>query len=82
MPRTREAADPGERPRITLRVQQGIVDYFKAHADASGGFYQLAMEAALRDHVERETGEPVEDRIAKLVRGEVRRQLAALPASQ
>jgi len=78
MPRTRTLADPDERPRITLRVHRGILDHFRARAEQSGGFYQRAMEAALRDHVERETGKPVEDQIAKLVRLEVLRQLAAL----
>ena len=82
MPRTRAPApevDPAdERIRITLRVQRGIVDYFKAEASIYGGFYQVEIERALRDHVERHTGEPVEDRIAKLVRCEVRKQFAAL----
>ena len=46
--------EPRGKTRITIRLDEDLVDYFLAEADASGGAtgYQTLINQALRQHVE------------------------------
>jgi uncharacterized protein (DUF4415 family) len=52
---------PAGKTRITIRLDEDVVQWFKdrVHA-AGGGNYQTLMNAALREHMERQR-EPLEE---------------------
>ena len=58
--------------RITIRLDQDILQWFKdqVHA-AGGGNYQTLINQALREHVERRR-EPLEDTLRRVIREELR----------
>jgi uncharacterized protein (DUF4415 family) len=58
--------------RITIRLDEDILQWFKdqVHA-AGGGNYQTLINAALREHIER-TREPLEDTLRRVIREELR----------
>ncbi len=60
--------------RITIRLDEDLVDYFLKEADASGGAsgYQTLINNALRRHVEGQAPK-LEETLRKIVREEVRR---------
>ena len=58
--------------RITIRLDEDLVDWFKARVnEAGGGNYQTLINAALREYVEQKT-EPLEDVIRRVVREELK----------
>jgi len=59
--------------RITIRLDEAVLDWFKSHVDAAGGGnYQTLINAALLEHIEREA-EPLERTLRRVLREELRR---------
>jgi len=66
----RGAVVPSDKQRITIRLDEAIVEYFKkAVEDAGGGNYQTAINAALREYI---AGKDVVDAVRLVVREELR----------
>jgi hypothetical protein len=59
---------PAGKTRITIRIDDDVLDWFRklVHA-AGGGSYQTLMNSALREHMESET-EPLEDTFRRVLR--------------
>lgn len=75
--RGRIAAPEPERrgkTRITIRLDEDLVDHFLKEADAAGGAvgYQTLINDALRQHVEGKAPK-LEDTLRRIVREEMRR---------
>jgi uncharacterized protein (DUF4415 family) len=70
------AAEPETRPktRITIRLDEDVVDHFLKEAEASGGAagYQTLINEALRQHVEGKAPK-LEETLRRIVREEMRR---------
>ncbi len=64
---------PRGKTRITIRIDEDLVDHFLKEADASGGTvgYQTLINDALRQHVQG-TAPKLEDTLRRIVREEVR----------
>ena len=69
--------EPGK-VRITIRLDEDLVDYFGAIADRSGGSvgYQTLINSALREYVEGKTPK-WEDTLRRIIREEMSRNSAA-----
>jgi uncharacterized protein (DUF4415 family) len=65
--------EPRGKTRITIRLDEDLVDYFLKEAEASGGAtgYQTLINAALRQHVEGKAPK-LEDTLRRVVREELR----------
>jgi len=79
--RGRVAAEPPLEPgkvRITIRLDEDLVDYFGALADRSGGTvgYQTLINSALREYVEGKTPK-WEETLRRIIREEMKRNSAA-----
>jgi len=62
---------PGGKTRITIRLDDTIIDWFRQQVEqTSGGNYQTAINQALRDHIERQS---LEDLLRRVVREELRK---------
>jgi uncharacterized protein (DUF4415 family) len=63
---------PPGKTRITIRIDDDILQWFKdqVHA-AGGGNYQTLLNAALREHVKSKR-EPLEDTLRRVIREELR----------
>jgi uncharacterized protein (DUF4415 family) len=63
---------PPGKARITIRLDEDVLQWFKdqVHA-AGGGNYQTLINAALRDYVEAKR-EPLEDTLRRVIREELR----------
>jgi uncharacterized protein (DUF4415 family) len=70
-------AEPGK-VRITIRLDEDLIDHFSAIADRSGGKtgYQTLINSALRDYVDGKTPK-WEDALRRIIREEIRRSGAA-----
>ena len=69
---TRGAIDPlpPGKTRITIRLDDEIIDWFRQTADANGGGnYQTMINQALREHIDRQS---LEDLLRRVVREELR----------
>jgi uncharacterized protein (DUF4415 family) len=66
-------AEPRGKTRITIRLDEDVLDYFLRHADASGGAtgYQTLINDALRQHVEGNAPK-LEETLRRIVREEMR----------
>ena len=66
--------EPGGKTRITIRLDEDLVDYFLKEADVSGGAtgYQTLINEALRQHVEGKAPK-FEETLRRIVREVVRR---------
>jgi BrnA antitoxin of type II toxin-antitoxin system len=62
---------PPGKTRITIRIDDDILQWFKdqVHA-AGGGNYQTLLNAALREHVKKER-EPLEETLRRVIREEL-----------
>ena len=70
---------PAGKSRITIRLDDEVLDWFRSKVHAmGGGNYQTLMNAALREHIAREH-EPLEDTLRRVLREELAN--AATPAS-
>lgn len=64
---------PLGKTRVTIRLDQDILDWFRAQADdAGGGNYQTQINAALRAYMT-EAKEPLEKTLRRVIRDELRR---------
>ncbi|HEX2205038.1 MAG TPA: BrnA antitoxin family protein [Longimicrobium sp.] len=63
---------PGK-TRITIRLDDDVLEWFREQvSDAGGGNYQSLINAALREHVQRER-EPLEETLRRVLREELGR---------
>jgi uncharacterized protein (DUF4415 family) len=69
--------EPGK-VRITIRLDEDLVDYFCAAADQSGGKigYQTLINSALREYVEGKSPK-WEDALRRIIREEMSRNTTA-----
>ena len=59
---------PAGKTRITIRIDDDVLDWFRKQVHAAGGgSYQTLMNRALREHMERES-EPLEDTLRRVLR--------------
>ena len=66
-------APPGK-VRITIRLDEDVVEWFREQThEVGGGNYQTLINAALREHVESRV-EPLEETLRRVVREELRRK--------
>ena len=64
---------PAGKTRVTIRLDNDILDWFRDQVDkAGGGNYQSLMNQALRDYVGR-SREPLESALRRVIREELRR---------
>jgi uncharacterized protein (DUF4415 family) len=64
---------PKGKTRITIRLDDDVLEWFRAQVEAAGGGnYQTLINAALRDHIEQQR-EPLEETLRRVVREELRR---------
>ena len=69
---------PGGKTRITIRIDEDVLDWYREQVDrAGGGNYQTMMNAVLREYMLRQR-EPIE----VILRRVVREELAAYSADQ
>lgn len=63
--------------RITIRIDNDILDWFREQVnDAGGGNYQTMINKALREHIEHRTI-PLEKTLRRVIREELRKRGAA-----
>ena len=63
---------PKGKTRITIRLDDDLLEWFRAQVDRAGeGNYQTVINDALREHVLR-VEEPLEDTLRRVVREELR----------
>lgn len=73
---------PPGKSRITIRLDDEVLDWFKARVHAmGGGNYQTLMNAALREHIAR-VEEPLEDTLRRVIREELGSREAVEPEAQ
>lgn len=64
---------PPGKTRITIRIDDEVLDWFRAQVHAAGGGnYQSLINAALREYIEQRR-EPLEDTLRRVLREELRR---------
>ena len=62
---------PTGKARITIRLDEDILDWFRAQVDAAGGGnYQTLINDALRMYVQQRK-EPLEDTLRRVIREEL-----------
>ena len=63
---------PSGKTRITIRLDQDVIDWFKDQVnEAGGGNYQSLINQALRDHM-KQSREPLEETLRRVVREELK----------
>lgn len=63
---------PKGKTRITIRLDEDLLEWFKGQVHAAGGGnYQSLINAALRDHMKRKA-EPLEATLRRVLREELR----------
>ena len=63
---------PAGKTRITIRLDDDLLEWFKAEVDAAGGGnYQSQINEALREHMKRKR-EPLEATLRRVLREELR----------
>ncbi|MGA2601502.1 MAG: BrnA antitoxin family protein [Bryobacteraceae bacterium] len=66
-------ATPPRKTRVTIRLDNKILDWFRKQVDdAGGGNYQTLVNDAILDHIARRR-EPLETTIRRVIREELRR---------
>jgi uncharacterized protein (DUF4415 family) len=64
---------PKGKSRITIRIDDDILNWFRERADAAGGGnYQTSINHALREHIQR-AREPLEKTLRRVIREEMSR---------
>lgn len=64
---------PPGKTRVTIRLDDDLLDWFRSEVDkAGGGNYQTLINLALRDFVNRRR-EPLENTLRRVIREELRR---------
>lgn len=65
---------PPGKTRITIRLDEDILDWFRAQVNAAGGGnYQTLINDALREYVQQRR-EPLEDTLRRVIREELQAQ--------
>lgn len=65
---------PPGKTRITIRLDDEILDWFRAEAHAAGGgSYQASINRALQEHIRR-SRESLEDTLRRVLREELKRR--------
>ena len=68
---------PPGKTRITIRIDDDVLDWFRAQVHAAGGgSYQTLINLALRRHMEHEQ-EPLEETLRRVLREELPRRRSA-----
>ena len=63
---------PPGKTRITIRLDDDLIEWFKRQVHAAGGGnYQTLINAALREYVDRKR-EPLEETLRRVIREELR----------
>lgn len=63
---------PSGKTRITIRLDDDLVEWFKGQVhEAGGGNYQTLINVALREYVARKR-EPLEETLRRVIREELR----------
>jgi len=62
---------PTGKTRITIRLDSGIIDWFRSQVEAKGGNYQTMINNALRDYLN-QGGEPLEAVLRRVIREELK----------
>ncbi len=64
---------PKGKTRITIRLDDDLLEWFKAQVDAAGGGnYQSLINTALREHM-KSANEPLEKTLRRVLREELRK---------
>lgn len=64
---------PAGKTRITIRIDDDLLDWFRGQVNAmGGGNYQTLINRALREYVQRQS-EPLEETLRRIVREELQR---------
>ncbi len=64
---------PAGKTRITIRLDDEVIDWFKDRVEeAGGGNYQSLINTALREHIRHEQ-EPLEKTLRRVLREELRK---------
>ena len=58
--------------RITIRIDQDTLDWFREQVNVAGGNYQTLINEALKQHV-RNQREPLEATLRRVIRQEIKR---------
>ena len=62
---------PGGKTRITIRLDEDVVAWFKDQVNrAGGGSYQALINSALREYM-RSSGQPLEETLRRVLREEL-----------
>ena len=69
---------PTGKTRITIRIDDDLLSWFRNEVELSGGNYQTLMNRALRDYVESQR-EPLEETLRRVLREEVPSLMADSP---
>jgi uncharacterized protein (DUF4415 family) len=65
-------ATPPGKSRITIRLDDAVLEWFRDQVDqAGGGNYQTLINQALREHIARRR-EPLETTLRRVIREEIR----------
>jgi len=68
---------PAGKTRVTMRLDDDILEWFRAQAQAAGGGnYQTLINAALREHIQQRK-EPLEATLRRVVREELDNRVGA-----
>lgn len=68
---------PKGKSRITIRIDDDVLDWFRDQVNAAGGGnYQTMINTALREHIANRTV-PLEKTLRRVIREELRKQGAA-----
>ena len=63
---------PKGKTRITIRLDEDVLDWFKQQVNqAGGGNYQSLINSALREYIASK-GEPLEETLRRVIREELR----------
>ena len=66
-------ATPPGKTRVTIRLDNGVLDWFRKQVDdTGGGNYQALINDALLEHIARRR-EPLESTIRRVIREDLRR---------
>ncbi len=63
---------PKGKTRITIRLDDDVIDWFRDQVEKAGGNYQSLINDALREHIGR-SREPLEATLRRVIREEIRR---------
>jgi uncharacterized protein (DUF4415 family) len=65
---------PAGKTRITIRLDDDILDWFREQVTiAGGGNYQTQINEVLRQHIQQQNSESLEDTLRRVFREEVQR---------